>query len=343
MVWFTIGLWLLFFLINVGASYDERQVGGFRSNTVALYAGTTMAGIAMCGLLHASFARRWQQPTRADIAFLVLVFSSVVFYHSLFEALAWVNLTTFPGEFWPAMWWMAVVYIWVYTTWVLGASRIHASVELRRERARVVEAEAAAQRATIAALQLQLNPHFLFNALNTISSLVMSNRTERAEATIGKLSQLLRLTLETGQLQFVDLDKELQLVRAYLDIESERYSDRMNASIAREPGLGLAMIPPILLQPLVENAVKHAVQRSDRLVNIELTATRRDDSLVLQVSNDGSPSEEASPGFGIGLENIRRRLDALYGSAASLTILTPADGGFTARLVLPYRSLGISG
>lgn len=340
LVWFTLGLWLLYFLVSVGASYDGRYEGGFRANTIEIYAGTCIVGVLVCAFLYRAFRSLWSKPTRRGIAVLAVVLLAVIFMHAFIEEEVWVALTNYPQRFWPQVWWMSVIYLWVYGAWVLGVSRLHASHQLREQQHRLAEAEATAQRATISALQSQLNPHFLFNALNTISALVVAHRVESAEATINKLSQLLRLTLEAGQQDFVDLDKELALVRAYLDIEGQRYCDRMTATISREPGLGMAMIPPILLQPLVENAVKHAVQPSAEPVTIEVTARRRDDCLVLQVENDGSPVGEDVPGFGIGLENIRRRLEALYGANASVTAIARAGGGFTTRLVLPYREAG---
>ena len=223
----------------------------------------------------------------------------------------------------------------VLLTWsllYLGARHYRALVA---ERERSLQAESLAREARLLALRYQIGPHFLFNALNAISTLVVTDRKADATATIARLADLLRVSLETPQRGTVTLASELEIVRAYLAIERVRFGDRLQVVIdAHEETLD-AKVPAMILQPLVENAVRHAVAVRDGPTCVQLSAVATVPAhLVLTVSDDGPGSGE-SRGFGVGLANIRARLDELYpGDHTFLTGPTP-DGGYRAELSIP--------
>ena len=193
--------------------------------------------------------------------------------------------------------------------------------------------------ARLEALQRQLNPHFLFNALNTVSMLVRRGDGEPAVDMLAKLSQFLRATLDSGGRHEVPLADELAQVERYLDIERVRFGDRLRATVEASAGLDRALVPALALQPLVENAIRHGVgaRRSGGIVSV--TSRRDGDRLVLEVDDNGpGPGlTEASPG--IGLANTRARLTALYGAESSLVLEALAPEGTRARIVLPYHTV----
>lgn len=211
------------------------------------------------------------------------------------------------------------------------------------ERARVREAQAIRLQsqladARLAALSSQLNPHFLFNALNSIAELVHRDPVA-ADAMIVGLSALLRSSLEKAGSQEVMLDEEFKLLGHYLDIEKIRLGDRLRVEWDVAPETRHAQVPPLLLQPLVENAVRHGVGGRLTPGLIRIVARREDSRLLLEVHDDGGELVAGSAGFGIGLGTTRARLEALYGSAGVLELLSGAGSGTVARLMLPFHQL----
>jgi len=199
-------------------------------------------------------------------------------------------------------------------------------------------AESAAQQAQLEALRLQLNPHFLFNTLNAISSMIITKRNEDAEVMTDKLSSFLRASLACDPSELVLVDEELGLTGDYLDIEGVRFGDRLRVAISSSPEARDVRVPGMLIQPLVENAIKYGVATSREPVTIAIEASVVDNTLCLTVTNDvGTDTLSAkTAGAGVGLKNVRRRLAALYGDKASLDA-RPVDGGFRARICVPIR------
>ena len=207
--------------------------------------------------------------------------------------------------------------------------------ELRRER-QLAEAQGAAQHAQLTALRYQLNPHFLFNTLNSISALIVTRRNEDAERMTDKLSSFLRASLACDPARLVPLDDELAMLEEYLEIEAVRFGDRLRMEVECDPEARDALVPGFLVQ-LVENAIKHGVAPSREPVNIALRATMEGKQLRIIVSNDhaGSGARREREGrAGVGLENVRRRLEAVYGSAATLET-EQSDCCFTATISIP--------
>jgi two-component sensor histidine kinase len=193
--------------------------------------------------------------------------------------------------------------------------------------------------ARLAALSSKLNPHFLFNALNSIAELVHRDAVA-ADGMIVGLSALLRSSLESAASQEVPLDEELRLLGHYLDIEKIRLGERLRVEWAVAPETRAALVPPLLLQPLVENAVRHGISLRLGAGTIRVMALREGTSrLCLEVHDDGAGAgASAGNGFGIGLGTTRQRLQALYGGEASLELL-PSAQGTVARLSLPFRTM----
>jgi len=237
---------------------------------------------------------------------------------------------------------------WFGMAWIMGlsaalflmleanrAARDHHHA-LAEARAVAGEAQAAATAARLAALRYQLNPHFLFNALNAVSSAVITGRNTEAEAMLNRLAEFLRVTLSSDPEGLISLEDELATLQNYLEIETERFRDRLGVDFACPAELRGALIPSFILQPLVENAIKHAVAHTSRTVTIRMEVARDGDDLVILVEDDGDAKAAVTPGTGVGLHNIRQRLEALYGPRGGLQT-TPRERGFLALVRLPLQ------
>ena len=208
---------------------------------------------------------------------------------------------------------------------------------LQAERERSLRAEALAHKARLEALRWQLNPHFLFNSLNAISTLVIDGRSKEAAAMIARLGDLLRSTLELPSETEIPLSSEMELVQRYLDIEHVRLGDRLKFEVAIDSEAWAARVPSMLLQPVVENAVQHAIAPRARGGRISVSARRSDDRLLLVVEDDGPGLTSESEGGGIGLANTRERLQYLYGNAQRVTLDRSELGGLRVRFDLPFH------
>jgi signal transduction histidine kinase len=220
----------------------------------------------------------------------------------------------------------------IYWALVAGAHALH---YYGRSRARAAEIEAQLGHAQIELLRAQLQPHFLFNALNTIAELVHED-PERADRMIGRLSDLLRATLDAGDRPVVTLGEEIDLARQYLAIQEARFGSRLNVSIHIQPECEAALVPHLCLQPLIENAVRHGLAPRAAGGTLRIEASRRGDALVVSVEDDGVGWTGEAPREGIGLSNTRARLRSLYGDQASIALVRREDTGAIARLTLPY-------
>jgi two-component system, LytTR family, sensor kinase len=233
---------------------------------------------------------------------------------------------------------VGLLYLWTFclALTLLWAAGVGNEAERSASRAQLLEAEK--QRAEAAALRLQLNPHFLFNTLNSISSLVVLDRKTEAEEMIDRLSEFLRASLEADPTADVPLSQELDMIDAYLAIETARFGDRLEVSIEVADTASSALVPNFILQPLVENAVKHGVATCRGKATLAITARVIGPELILSVLNSSSSDQPdlAVKGAGIGLANTRQRLSIRYGGAASL-MTQPTPTGFLAEVCLPWR------
>jgi hypothetical protein len=200
------------------------------------------------------------------------------------------------------------------------------------QRRKLLELQRTLAEAQLARLKSQLRPHFLFNALNTVSA-QMHVDVARADRLLARLADLLRLSLQAGDRETTTLREELRSLELYAEIMLERFADRVTLEWRVDDRALDEPVPSLLLQPLLENAFKHGVERSVDAVRIEIAAQRETDTLLLAVSNTGS-TLAAGRRDGIGLRNVRERLDVLYGGKARLDLVGEANG-VSARVVIP--------
>lgn len=233
----------------------------------------------------------------------------------------------------------ASMFFWTFISWCALYFAIRYEEELKEKNLRLVASQALAMDAQNRMLRYQINPHFLFNTLNALSSLILAKENERAERVVLSLSSFLRHTLEKELPDKAPLSDEIEAQRQYLLIEQARFEDRLNYVENIPVELRDALAPSLILQPLVENAVKYGVARSNAPVTIEITATADAGRLRLTVSDDGGDGagSQAPPKLGLGLENVRRRLDLIYGRAAELTVGPRRPNGFLASVEIPLE------
>lgn len=215
----------------------------------------------------------------------------------------------------------------------------------RQGELRAARLEAGMHQARLAALRMELNPHFLFNTLNAVAGLVRRSQDTGAIDMLARLSALLRATLEQADDPEIPLDKELELLGMYLEIERVRFGGRLEVDVVAEADAQSAMVPPFILQPLVENAVRHGVARNPGPGRVQVLARVEQDELVVTVTNTGPvipPSAvlRATREGGIGLANARQRLAELYGSRADLVLEALPQGGARAVIRLPRIESG---
>ena len=195
-------------------------------------------------------------------------------------------------------------------------------------------------RASLDALKMQLHPHFLFNTLNSITSLIRNNRTREAEEIVAGLGELLRRSLDHRQEAMDTLEHELDFLRRYFEIESIRFQDRLKVEYDIDPKCLRAEVPSLLLQPLAENAMKHGISKDPAARLLRISAARDGTRLILTVYNDGPPlpKDEAALSRGIGMQNSHARLQMLYGDEARLRLRDTPPRGVRAEIILPFRT-----
>jgi two-component system, LytTR family, sensor kinase len=218
--------------------------------------------------------------------------------------------------------------------------RYYAALQTERERS--LQAEAAAHQAQLEALRYQINPHFLFNALNAVSTLVTERRNDEAARMLSRVSDFLRLTLTTPVRDEVALADEVDYVRQYLEIERVRFGNRLRTEIDVATDAWEAAVPAFVLQPLIENAVRHAIAPREAGGTIVIEAERAGEMLRIAIVDDGPGVREESNGAGnssgrIGLANTRDRLRALYGERGRLELTNGNGVGTRATVEIPFR------
>jgi two-component system, LytTR family, sensor kinase len=227
-----------------------------------------------------------------------------------------------------------VLYSAILTVSYVLESRVRWAFQ-QTEAARLNEQLAKAQ---LNALRRQIEPHFLFNTLNAVAGLVREGRNDDAVSMIARLSDFLRRVLEDSPRQQVPLGEELEFAQKYLDIQKVRFAERLQLSVDVPRELYPAQVLSLILQPLVENAVKHGIAKRAHGGAIRISASRSDGMLILSVCNDG-PSLAADwemTGSGIGISNVRTRLQSLYGDACELSMRNQDGGGVEVLVSLPF-------
>ena len=241
--------------------------------------------------------------------------------------------------------WLAPPDYWVFyactlLTWCSAYIGINSMLDLEIERARSVRALKLADSARLRALQSQLNPHFLFNALNSITTLVREGDRTRAADMVDTLSDFLRATLRKLDTPEIPVSEELEFVEQYLRIQRLRFGSSLRATVDADPETHRALVPTLILQPLVENAVRHGVLARAQGGALSVSIRRRDDVLVITVEDDGPGlGDGEAHAYGVGFNNSAERLAALYGDDAHMSVGTRSHGrGFAVIIFLPFRT-----
>lgn len=347
--WWT--LWLSAFIgwTAYGLLY-AHQAMSMASDMGKAYAPTHVLKTCLVGmwgwvpLTVALFWLVWRLPIRRGnvaracsvlmLAAFVVVVLRALFIYALDPWIGWYET---PPDFWGDVM-TTSLYNNVLISWIMIgiAHALMYSEQARAQELRATELQALLAQARLDAIAAQLNPHFLFNALNSIAELVHHD-AERADRMLMGLSALLRRSLDSSRLQWVSLREELDLLAQYLEIEKVRLGERMQVHWRVAEECLDEAVPPQLLQPLVENAVVHAIARRIRPGSVRIGAGLVGGALWLDVEDDGAEGLPDVEGNGIGLANTRARLQALYGDDAALSIEATADGGTRVGLRLPRR------
>jgi signal transduction histidine kinase len=230
---------------------------------------------------------------------------------------------------------MTTILSWSALYFAIKSYRVFQEV---RESA--LKSAAMAHEAQLKMLRYQLNPHFLFNTLNAISTLILEQDTELANRMVTKLSNFLRYSLDNDPMQKITLEQELQALQLYLDIEKVRFEDRLSLQLDIEEASKDALIPSLLLQPLIENAIKYGIARAEGGGHLKISARVFAGDLLIEVSDDGPGCELVNNNIpnakGVGLRNTRERLAALYGSEHSIRLSQTDPHGLTICIRIPF-------
>ncbi|MEH6715488.1 sensor histidine kinase [Parasphingorhabdus flavimaris] len=253
-----------------------------------------------------------------------------------------VNLVTFD---WAYVLDEAFTRYFILASWGALYLALAHSHDLQRMMVHSRQLEQLNRESELRALRYQLNPHFVFNALNSVSSLIIDRENEQAEKLVDDLADYMRAVLTDGGQDMVAVEQEIAQQVRYLEIERMRFPDRLHYSVEIDPAAKGWSIPALIIQPLIENAVKYGVSGTDRPVNINISAHIEGDRLRITIANDGRVqtgagiAQDRTAGTGTGLINIQDRLKALYGQNASLLLVNNKEGMATATIVLPDPSL----
>ena len=332
----TLGMWGFCLLALSGPMVARYQafpewLGPFLGLTVA-------SGMALSAILYMIVVRlerapaAWRWPA-VIVATLVVAAIQALGDHAIFRAtVGWFGKSV-SGDF-EGVALNFVIYVWLFGLYAVALELISTTALATARERQAAEALALAQEAQLQALRFQLNPHFLFNTLNAISGLIVTGRNRDADLMMVKLASFLRNTLYSEEKPLVPLVDELASTEDYLAIEGVRFP-AIGVEVACHEALFSAVVPNLILQPLVENAVRYAIAPSNGAGAIRIEAAARNGRLHISVTDTGAPDAHlGGQGSGVGLENTRRRLAALYGDDGKLET-APSDTGFTARLSLP--------
>ena len=295
-------------------------------------------------ILH--FLRRLPWPKERPARFILLQFT-VCFLFSLAQILIHMCFEPDTGFYHGDFAYRLVLGQWdffsrnaVFAAGVIGVHQALASVrQLRQKEISEARLAESLSEARLISLKMKLQPHFLFNALQSINVLILDNQIEPASEMLSRLSVLLRLSFGQDDRQLVTVDSELETVRNYLAIEEIRFKDRLRVETAVEPGVRNAMVPSLLLQPLIENAIKHGLSRSSKSGKINIDIRRSGNSLSVAVRNDGPglPAEwDFQSQAGFGLKTTQKRLELLYGRDFTLEVRNAAEGGVRVEIAIPF-------
>jgi two-component system LytT family sensor kinase len=306
---------------------------------IVMRLATCLVGCLFCYIIHLILDRLEHRSLRlrliAGAVLIVVVADGFTWVNAL--AIGWVLPSVAKTQNTPSQIILAVLYwVWLFFGWTAMYLAIRYNFTARAQERRWIALQRHAHVAQMRALRNQISPHFFFNTLNSISSLIL-DRTDEAEAMVARLAAFFRAGLAVDPLEDITLAEEIALQRLYLEIEKVRFPD-MNFDLTGTDNVKDALVPPLILQPLVENAVKHGVAGSALPVTIAVTAHADRDQLVLRVHNDVPvTAASATNGTGTGLRNVSERLSLRFGDDASFAAGPSVPHGFTVTFSLPLR------
>ena len=312
---------------------------------VIIYIVSSLIGILLTTWLRKLYCAVWEKKIGARVAVVLLgtLLATVVWqpfrnymdFLTFGEFLPLELIDLFRGSF-PSY---ATLILWSWLYFFIKYYQL-----FQEEKEKNLRSEALAQEAQLRMLRYQLNPHFLFNTLNAISTLVLEKATVPANEMLTKLSKFLRYSLDHAPLDQVTLAHEIETSKLYLDIEKVRFGERLKVEITVADKAQQALVPSMLLQPLIENSIKHGLSKLEQGGVIKITADVEQDNLVLTVVDNGpgipeSMTDDSQLDFsGVGLSNIRNRLKEMYGEDRRLTFSNERPCGCKATVIIPYET-----
>ena len=338
-----IGGWTGAFLMSYLAALAHGKPAGYWTVSLSAYGTGFLVTLGLRWVLH----RVWGRPPAQIVAAMVLpvlVASGLMSIMFLVALVDWCGEECAPSSSLGYIAYMTT-YIYVVMTWVGLYVGIKYYGQLQEQTRQALAANAMAHQAQLKMLRYQLNPHFLFNTLNAISTLILDKDTGTANRVVQGLSAFLRHSLDNDPMQRVTLKQELDALTLYLDIEKTRFAERLQVETNIERDCYSALLPSLLLQPLIENAIKYAVARKVEGGRLTIGARRVGNTLVLTVADNGPgctaiEGGKLPAGHGVGLRNTRERLRVLYGEESGFDVRNLPEGGIEVTLRLPFETGG---
>ena len=331
--------WFGFAMVNYLGSFIHDLRDLF---TVVLFLNA-YAGWLLSIPLRYIYRRVWNYPP-VKISLLVIISSYIT--GVIWQVLKNINhWEIYKHGYRPDFWLLYTKYsVWSFAI-MLGWSGLYFGSKyyqmLQKEKQNVLKANTVAHQAQLKMLRYQLNPHFLFNTLNAISTLILIEENKTANGMVTKLSEFLRYSLDKDPMKKVSLDSEIQTLRLYLDIEKVRFEERLQVEVNISDDCQQALVPSMILQPLAENAIKHAVAVQEDGGTITISVSRFGNDLLLEVADDGPGAEIINGNLhrenGVGLANTRERLYALYQEDYSLVVSSNTPKGVKINIRMPYE------
>jgi two-component system LytT family sensor kinase len=331
----TIGWASFYALVLVASAPRLGEPGELKNSTITvgfMFLSSLLLRLVCRSLLRQSFswiARELQAFGWCLLTALVAACLAVPLINSTIRTFNWAEWRITSVQF------TVVLFLW--SSLFLSIKQWHHS---EQERERLLRAETEVRDARLSALRYQLNPHFLFNSLNAVSTLVLEGYAEAASRMLSQISEFLRSTLDTELAAELPLSQEVVLAERYLAIEQTRLGDRLQVKLEIAHDTLDALVPSLFLQPLVENAVRHGIAPQLEGGAITIYAQRHGSRLQVKVSNSGSPANGTAQSIakGIGLTNTGERLKTLYGAGHSFALHWPDTGGCEVTLDLPFKA-----
>ncbi|UXI68248.1 sensor histidine kinase [Tahibacter amnicola] len=327
--------WAGYFALNFLAAIGYGKPPSYYRVILA----STLLGFATSTLLRLGYRAIWGLQTWRLIgaAALLLTIATAIYARLYAEVVFSWCLDCRPSSLLGYLGYFGTAF-YVFLSWSGLYFGIKFSREIAHERETALRANAMAHEAQLKMLRYQLNPHFLFNTLNAISTLVLDNQNATANRMVSGLSAFLRHSLDSDPMQRVTLNDELEAVTRYLGIEQLRFGERLNVKVEASTEARTALVPSLILQPLIENSIKYAISRRIEGGTIAIRARIDNAMLEIHIEDDGPglPEGPACNGHGVGLVNTRERLRVLYGSNQSFDVRNRATGGVEAVLRLPF-------